>query len=295
MSTLTNLQGLPESLRNAIIRDPYTSGGADISVTRLIQPPQLVTLAKQFAADITEDVTDRIWSLFGQAVHHILDRADDARAIHEQRLFTEQRGWKISGAFDRYLEGVIQDYKVCSVYSVKDGGKKEWEEQQNLLACLARRNRIAVNRLQIVAILRDWRRAEMERAGDDGDYPRHMVQVVDLPVWSQEQANEFLDHRVALHQAAQIHGFPVPCTDEDRWFSGEQWAVMKKGGKRAIKLHPSPGEAASHADNANNKAFRENTKEKFFVEHRPGKYNRCQTYCTVADFCPQWKAQAPAF
>lgn len=291
MSTLTNLQGLPESLRNAIANDPYTSGGADISVTRLIQPPQIVLLAKRHSADIIEDVTDRIWSLFGQAVHQILDRADDARAIHEQRLFTEQRGWSISGAFDRYLEGLIQDYKVCSVYSVRDGGKVEWEQQQNLLAALARRNRMDVNKLQIVAILRDWRRAEMER-GVETDYPRHMVQVVDLPLWSEEKAESFLDQRVALHQDAQLDGIVQPCTDEERWFTGESWAVMKKGGKRAIKLHPTEFGAREHAENCAKKAEKG---ERFHVEHRPGKYNRCQTYCTVAEFCPQWKVQAPAF
>jgi hypothetical protein len=51
---------------------------------------------------------------------------------------------------------LIQDYKVCSIYSVRDGGKVEWEQQQNLLACLARRSGMVVDRLEIVAILRDW-------------------------------------------------------------------------------------------------------------------------------------------
>lgn len=288
---LTNNTGLPESIVNAVRNDPYSSGGADISVTRLIQPPQLVELSRVHADDIVIDASESIFSLFGQAVHHILDRAEDAGAIHERRLFTSQRSWRISGAFDRFYDGLIQDYKVCSVYSVRDGGKVEWEHQQNLLACLARRNGMVVDRLEIVAILRDWRRAEMERSGDWTDYPRWQVEIVKLPVWDALDAEAFLDARVALHQEARLHRNIHPCTDEDRWFTGEAYAVMKKGGKRAVKLHPTREEADKHAVNAANK----DPKSKFHVEHRPGKYNRCQTYCSVADFCPQWKAQAPAF
>jgi hypothetical protein len=63
----------------------------------------LVKPREEHADEIVIDASEMIFSLFGQAVHHILDRADDAGAIHERRLFTTQRGWKISGAFDRYL------------------------------------------------------------------------------------------------------------------------------------------------------------------------------------------------
>lgn len=291
---LTNNTGLPASIVNAVRNDPYSSGGADISVTKLIQPPQLVSLARKHADEIVIDASESIFSLFGQAVHHILDRADDAGAIHERRLFTKENGWTISGAFDRYVPKKIQDYKVCSVYGVRDGGKEEWEWQQNLLACLARRNGMDVDELEIVAILRDWRRAEMERGGAD-DYPRYQVQIVKLPVWPAEKAEQFLMDRVYLHQMAQLRGEVPPCTDEERWFTGEQYAVMKKGGKRAVKLHPTREDAEAHANNAIAKAEREKSKDKFHVEHRPGKYNRCQTYCSVADFCPQWQAQRPAF
>lgn len=289
MTTITNEAGLPQSLVNAIINDPYTRGDARISVTQLIKPPQMVVLEKMHREVIVEDAADRIWSLFGQAVHTILDRADDAGAIHEQRMFTTEQGWKISGAFDRYLDGGIQDYKVCSVFSVKDGGKVEWEQQQNLLACLARRNGMVVTKLQIVAILRDWRRAEWERERNGGDYPRRMVQVIDLPVWPHDEAERFLAERVFLHKAAQEEAVYKPCSPEETWFSGEQWAVMKRGGKRAVKLHETRDEADKHAENGVAKG------EKYFVEHRPGSHRRCQLYCAAADFCPQWKLQAPAF
>jgi len=99
---LTNKLGLPRSIENAVRNDPYSRGNADISVTGLIGPPRKRQLEIQFFDQITEDVSERIWALWGQIGHGILERAGDGDAIHEKRLFIERYGWIISGSFDRY-------------------------------------------------------------------------------------------------------------------------------------------------------------------------------------------------
>ena len=95
MTTYTNHHNLPAALVAAVTNDAYRGGG-DISVTKLIDAPQRRVLGLRHAADIRVDVSERIWALLGQAVHHILERAGTDTLV-EQRLFADIGGWKLSG------------------------------------------------------------------------------------------------------------------------------------------------------------------------------------------------------
>ena len=86
MSTITNVHGLPQSIVAAVTNDPYTGGG-DISATKLIDAPQIRTLMAKHKDQITTDVSERIWSLLGQAVHTILERA----ALRQEGMVAEDR------------------------------------------------------------------------------------------------------------------------------------------------------------------------------------------------------------
>lgn len=102
---LTNALDLPAAIVNAVANDPYDRGNADLSVSQLIAPPRKVELERLHADELTEDVSDRIWSLIGQSVHEILRRAE-TDALTEVRLFIEMndangKPWRISGQFDR--------------------------------------------------------------------------------------------------------------------------------------------------------------------------------------------------
>src|SRR5688572_18619098 len=136
---LTNRLGLPSSIVNAVSRDPYSKGNAHLSVTTLIGPARKRQLELQHGDQLTEDAADRIWSLMGQITHGILERSD-REAWTEERLYIERHGWRISGQFDRVLleQGLLQDYKLTSTYSVKDGVKPEYEAQANLYALMLR-------------------------------------------------------------------------------------------------------------------------------------------------------------
>lgn len=268
---LTNLHGLPDALVAAVKNDPYTGGG-DISTTKLIDSPQKRVLSRKYKDMVVEDVSERIWSLMGQAVHTVLERAQTS-ALVEQRLYAEVEGWKLSGQFDRvHLEdGVMQDWKVCSTY--KAGGDLSWTRQQNVLRWLAAQNGIKVDRLQVVAIFRDWKMSESKRKRD---YPGQAVKVIDLPVWSLEETYDYIVERVRLHQQVE-RGDTVECTEEDRWYSGTVFALMKKGGKRAIKISPVREELGAAGDGLE-------------IIERRGESRRCVNYCEVASFCPQYLA-----
>jgi hypothetical protein len=265
---ITNHFNLPAPLVNAIRNDPYTRGASDISVTQLIQPPQPRKLLR--GKDLEEDASDCIWRLIGQAVHTILERAYPDTAITEKRLFSEIRGWRVSGQFDVYDGGVLTDYKITSVYA-RDG-KKEWENQLNLLACLCRRNGMPVSKVEIVAIFRDWRPREALAE----DYPKAQVAVIPVRLWDADQAEAYMDERVRVHQMEE----PPPCSDEERWLQPSKWALMKKGQKRAAKLFEAKPDIDIPPDH--------------YWEHRPGSYRRCESYCQAAPVCAQWQAHRKA-
>ncbi len=273
---LTNIHGLPDALVAAVRNDPYVGGG-DISVTKLIDAPQRRVLIKKNQDFIVEDVSERVYSLMGQAVHTVLERAG-TNAIVEKRLYAKVLGWDLSGQFDRLnlWDGVLQDWKVCSVY--KASGDIGWERQLNVLRWLLHQNGLEVDRLQTVAIFRDWKKSEAKRSAN---YPQQNVMTIDVPLWSLEDARRYIEERVAMHQAAS-KGETVECTDNERWYAGTTYALMKVGGKRATKTADTIEELGEVGKG-------------YEVITRLGTYRRCEDYCEVANFCPQFKRSKEGF
>lgn len=266
--------GLPKALLEAIRNDDYDRGECDISVTQLIAPPQIRYLKNKYKGKITEEASDCIWRLMGQAVHTILERANSTD-IREERLYTDILGWRVSGKFDNLAleNGHLSDYKITSTYAVKSP-KPDWEEQLNCLAYLCKQNGYEVKELSITAILRDWNRFGRYK---QKDYPKHNVAVIPISLWPTEKTVMYIEFKIAAHQMAD-NGHVLKCSDEDRWHKPDEWALMAKGKSRAIKLFKSE-------EQANQITL---TKGQY-IEFRPGEDKRCEgNYCGVASVCPQW-------
>lgn len=297
---LTNRLNLPQSIVNAVSRDTYSRGDADISVTSLIGPARKRMLERIHSAELTEDVIDRIWALFGQVTHGILERHDD-EAKTEERLFITRHGWRISGQFDRLLleGGILQDYKITSTYSIRDGAKAEWIAQANIYALMLRDHGYTVNRLQVVVILRDHQRS---KAQHDADYPQAPVLVVDVPMWNAQETEQYILDRLRAHANAQ-HILPH-CTPEERWERPAKFALVKEGNKRATSLHDTydaalaAGVAEQEAERAKKLAKRKKPSDRpvevatYEIEERPAEQVRCESYCPAAAVCEQWKELA---
>ena len=276
---LTNRNRLPDAIVAAIQNDSYTKGSADISVTELLLPPQLRALKLKHYDELEEDVSDRIWSLLGQSVHTIIERATEGLAgvVAEMTLNSEYLGWKIKGQTDNIVltDGELLDFKVTSAWKVRgETPPLEWVQQTNIYRRLAKKEKgIEISSIRVIAILRDWSKNESLR---NQDYPQAQVKSFDIPVWSDSEADAFIEERVRLHQASE----PAPCSDYDIWAKPDKYAVMKRGNVRAIKLFEYADEAQDLAATASN----------LYVEHRPGEATRCQSWCPVSRFCPQWAA-----
>ena len=97
---LTNRNNLPEVFVNLLTRSTYSKGKAHLSATELLNSPQIVQLRRKHWDDIEEDVSDKIFALFGTAMHTILEHGKTDDSIVEERLHINVDGWNISGAID---------------------------------------------------------------------------------------------------------------------------------------------------------------------------------------------------
>lgn len=157
---------------------------------------------------------------------------------------------------------------------MKKGVPPEYVKQLNCYAYLLRENNHPVQKLQLCAILRDWSKLEAAR---DPEYPQQQIVMLEVPMWSQEEAAKFVCERVILHKQAVL-SLPE-CTPEERWAKPRVYAVKQKGRDRGIKLYGTKTEAEIHAE----------TNSSYYVEDRPGASQRCEHYCSVSEFCEQWK------
>jgi hypothetical protein len=165
----------------------------------------------------------------------------------------------------------LDDYKLVSTYGIKDGVKPEWEAQLNIYALMVKEHGRQVDRLRIIAILRDWQKA---KAKHTPDYPQAPVAIVPVRMWPAEQTEEYIKQRLIAHGKAQ-HELPE-CTPEERWEKTGAFAIRKQGGKRAAVVVYDK-ESAETALAAYGKDYE--------IQQRPSEQKRCEAYCSVLKWC----------
>jgi hypothetical protein len=248
-------------------------------MTELLNSPRIVQLKRKHWDDMTEDAAGMVWSLFGTALHNILEHGKDDHHIVEERVFAEIDGMTISGAIDLQEveeDGIIlSDYKTTSAWAVQNE-KQDWHNQLNGYAFLVEKaKQRKVKKLQIVAIIRDWSSRE---AKQKDSYPQAPIVVIDIPLWSFEDREQYIRNRIHVHTEAffedETGGEIAPCTPEEMWEKQEKFAVMKEGGKRAKSVHDTRQEAEIALP-----------EKGYFIEHRKGERTRCESFCQVSAFC----------
>ena len=110
---ITNIHGMPDAVVEAVRNDPYSRGDSKYSVSDLVTPPRIVHLTRRHDDEISVDVVDRFWALFGQVAHGILERAGGGGEV-EKRYFADIDGVTVSGQVDLIKDGIIYDYKTTS-------------------------------------------------------------------------------------------------------------------------------------------------------------------------------------
>jgi len=289
----TNKFNLPQTFVNVIHRPTYSKGKAHLSATEIINSPRIVQLKKKHWDDIEQDASEMVWSLFGSAVHNILEHGKDEHHIVEERIHLEFEGWHISGAID--LQEVepngtitISDYKVTGAWAVMNE-KDDWHRQLNIYAWMVEKaKKVPVGKLQIIAIIRDWSARD---AATKENYPQSPVATIDIPLWTFAEREAFIAKRIYEHGTAlfemETDGEMPDCTSEEMWEKKTSYAVKKDGNVRAKSVHETFEEATAAMEAAQASAKKS---EKFSVEVRQGERTRCKSYCQVSQFCKQYQA-----
>ena len=276
-----------------IHRPTYSKGKAHISATEIINSPRIVQLKKKYWDEIEQDASEMVWSLFGSAVHNILEHGKDDHHIVEERIHLEFDGWHISGAIDlQEVESngtiTVSDYKVTGAWAVMNE-KDDWHRQLNIYAWMVEKvKKVPVGKLQIIAIIRDWSARD---AATKENYPQSPVATIDIPLWTFEEREAFIAKRIYEHGAAlfemETDGDLPDCTPEDMWEKKTSYALKKDGNVRAKSVHETHEEATAAMEAALASAKKS---EKFSVEVRQGERTRCKSYCQVSQFCKQYQA-----
>ncbi len=213
---VTNLRNLPTALVRAIENDPYNKGDADFSVTELLKPARQWALEKKYADQVTEDASDRLWSLYGQIAHSIIERAN-VNELVEERFFTEIAGYVVSGQIDSLCleSGTLRDFKFTTswAFMANREPKEEWIAQLNMQKLLVEANtKHKVKSLEIVGLLRDW---QIRDADKNKNYPQVSVAVMPIPIWETAQTHLFVIQKMEEKLAA-LESLPQ-CSSQETW------------------------------------------------------------------------------
>ena len=286
----SNDQDLPGALHQFLTYNDYNLGGPrfDISATKLQDSPQIAQLWREYGKDVEEDSATRLYSSMGSGIHSRFEAANasNADSIMEKRFLSEfphplDTGGTltVSAQIDCFEVSTktLADLKTVSAWKLVNKDYGSFETQLNIGACLMRRNGWEVEKLQVYALCRDWSRARQS----EGDYPNQPIQVIDIPLWTLEEQEEYISKRLELHYGS---GEKV-CTDKEMWAKPGSFAVKDKGKKRALRVLPTKEKAESWIASQGLV-----DKKGVSIEERPATYMRCANYCAFGKMgvCPQY-------
>jgi hypothetical protein len=205
----------------------------------------------------------------------------------ERRIWDRIRGRKISGKFDAFLNGCLYDWKTTSVWKRVFGDWTDFEKQLNLYAYLLGTCNVEVKMISIIAWYLDW---DKMKVFNDPEYPKNEIeQIVFSDLWKTADQQAFLYERIDHMKANEEKPDDELdlCTEKDMWAKPTTWAVMRPGQHRAVasKNMNTKAKAQAYIRNA-----KQDDKDTFTIECRPGVHTKCMEYCNAAPFCNQHQA-----
>lgn len=284
---ITNKLNLPQAFVEMAKRD-YIYEPNEYRVTSLLKGVRETILERRYNDKIERDVSDMIWLLFGTAVHRVLEHHEEGEnEIKESRIKIPIGNYLLSGQFDLYNAEIqtITDYKTASVWKVIYGNYEDWKRQLLIYAYMMKSIGFPVKRGEITALLKDHSKRD---AKIKANYPKLPVAKItfnfsekdftEIENWLKQKFTE-------IAEAEQLPDDKLPlCSPEERFNSGDKFAVMKKGRKTALRVLDSKEEAEEWLKNNGGD----------FIETRPGEDKKCADYCSVCEFCNYYKEKKVA-
>ena len=279
---ITNNLKLPQPFVDAVNSD-YKYKEKRYSVTTLLKPTREIILQRRHNDEIEQDVSDMIWSIFGTAVHSVLENSTEGKHLLSEKALEIQVGdYTLSGRSDLYntRNFTVIDYKVTSVwkYILKDF--EDYRLQGLMYVYMLKKLGYKAKKAEFVLILKDWQKS---KAKFDKTYPQLSVQKVQFTFNDSdfEFIEKFINDKFEdIKKAEQLADDELPeCSAKDRWNSGDKYAVMRNGRKTALRVLDSLEEAEQYKT--------ENGGD--YIETRKGEDKKCQEYCLCCEFCKHYK------
>lgn len=280
---ITNNLNLPQPFVEAVNRN-YEYKDKRYSVTSILKGNKEIILTRRHFNEMSEDVSDSIWMIFGTAVHKVLeDSKEAADELKETKIAYEfSNGYTLSGQQDLYSESLkrITDYKTGSVWKVIFNDWNDYIKQCLYYALLFRKIGFECDNAQIVMLLKDWSKT---KAKLDPNYPQHPVYVKQFNFTEEEfeeAEKEIIKKFNEIDSLNNLSDDDIPvCSKEERWATDDKYAVMKKGAKKALKVCETQEEAQSILDSGKGD----------YIENRPGEDKKCLEYCSCCKWCSYWR------
>ena len=226
MIKITNNTGISDVMHWFLSQDFYDGEEAKgtLSATTLLDPIRKIILKERYKDEITEESVDRLWSLYGSAVHAVLERAEGEiagkKVVPIQRLYAKVFGEIISGKYDLILEDKLYDFKVTSAWSIAYKSKyKDYATQLSIYRWLYWKSKgIELNKKgHILAILRDWNKSNLIKKG----YPKTPIVEIKIDLIPFSIIEDQIKNRVVqIQNQRKLEEKDIQeCTDSERWLN----------------------------------------------------------------------------
>lgn len=282
---ITNKLNLPDMLQRAVERE-YTYRDKRYSITSLLDPDRVLMLKRRHNDEIEQDVSECIWMLFGTVTHYALETGIECREneyVEEHLEYTFPSGYTLSGIID-HVEDYIDDYKTTSVWTVIYGSNNEhWKKQLQMGAYLHyKEHGNWISKGRIIAILKDFNKKDSLLKDN---YPKLPVQVINFDLGTPEEVEEWIVKRFKrIEYLEKLSDLDLPlCSMEERFNTGDKYAVKKKVWKKAFRVFDSLDEARELLIELERKYPGE-----YEIEERIGEDKKCKDYCSCCQFCPYY-------
>ena len=278
---------LPQAFINALNLERHNAKG-EYSSTTLLKGATETILTDRHFDEIEIDVADCVWQIFGTAVHAIFEKAG-IEGFTEEKFSVPVSNSKVTGRVDLYdmANEIVYDWKTASVFKWSFENFSDWDKQGLIYAWLMKQSGLKVKEIKFVALLKDHSKS---KARKDASYPQKPVQVHTVKVTEKALAEieTFIKNKIDEIEKAELipDAELCPCSKEERWTDGEEFAVMKNGRKTAVKLFKEKEDpnAKEHAE-----AYAKLLGDAHYVEYREATSRKCLDYCSCREFCPFYK------
>lgn len=292
---ITNNLGLPDAFVRAASTGAFPPKLWRHRVSQLTGSAKVRWFELTHWDELESDASERLWSVMGSALHHVLHQHCGSNEIAEERLTymhkIDDQDVAISGQADLLTQigpdsYRITDWKFCKIAALSYD-KTSWLMQLRCYAWLYSLMGFPVKEAELVLILRN---REAFKAIYTPDYPqsdivRYPVDLWDFSTvesWSREMSHRLVVADKLVVAGANEEDLPL-CTDEERWYSPSRWAVKKARATRASRVFRDEAEAVAYMASRGKP-------DEYGIDFRPGRSTKCH-WCAARSICQQWAAQ----